>query len=622
MKKICRLSLGLAVMAGMLLSFESCKKTPVPEEEKEQEEPQGGNKEEKIEVDVVTPDQWVAIDELGREMPKDARSFRSNRTVMMFYWTWHDSRQLSYPKVVNISQVQREHPEAMTDYNHPVWGQEYQPCFWGQPLFGYYRTTDEWVLRKHAELLADAGVDAVFFDCTNGDFIWEESTEALMKTWTQAQKDGVNVPKIAFMLAFGPTEGSASAIRKLYANIYKNQRYDNLWFRIKGKPVIMAYTDNLGNNATDEAIKNFFEFRQGQPDYVNGGGENQWGWLECYPQHIFNHGEEMTVGVAQNASDYSNGHCYAFNSPGTYGRSYTKANGHDESERSYVKGLNFQEQWDRALKFDPKMVFITGWNEWIAGKQPNWPPSDPYKPFAFPDQYDWEHSRDIEPTAEWGDYGDSYYYQLVQNVRRYKGVHSKARLSDPKTMAIGSFDGWDKISPDFKHYKGNTLFRDHLQHSYSGQKYTNQTGRNDFVDARVSRDDEYVYFYIETASDISSNKGKGWMRLFINSDRKAETGWKGYDYCLNYKNPESDSVGILSKCTGPEWKWEDYGKFDYAVKGKMMEVRIAKSALGLSGKLSFEFKWSDNMQEEGNILDFYVNGDVAPGGRFNFLYEE
>ena len=26
------------------------------------------------------------------------------------------------------------------------------------------------------------------------------------------------------------------------------------------------------------------------------------------------------------------------------------------------------------------------------------------------------------------------------------------------------------------------------------------------------------------------------------------------------------------------------------------------------------------MQDEGNIMDFYVNGDVAPGGRFNFVY--
>lgn len=26
------------------------------------------------------------------------------------------------------------------------------------------------------------------------------------------------------------------------------------------------------------------------------------------------------------------------------------------------------------------------------------------------------------------------------------------------------------------------------------------------------------------------------------------------------------------------------------------------------------------MQEDGNIMDFYVNGDVAPGGRFNYHY--
>jgi hypothetical protein len=34
-------------------------------------------------------------------------------------------------------------------------------------------------------------------------------------------------------------------------------------------------------------------------------------------------------------------------------------------------------------------------------------------------------------------------------------------------------------------------------------------------------------------------------------------------------------------------------------------------------QLNFEFKWSDNMQEDDNIMDFYANGDVAPGRRFN-----
>ena len=625
MKRTCLHLLAFTVVAALMLST-GCRKTnDKPEEGKEEQEQEiPPQDDETAKVEVVTPDQWVATDELGRtmpdyaEVPKKATEYR----VLMFYWTWHDSSQLGYPSVVNISQVQREHPEAMEDYYNPVWGQELQPCFWGQPLFGYYRTTDKWVLRKHAEMLADAGVDAVFFDCTNGSFIWEESTTALMDTWAEAKQQGVKVPQIAFMLAFGPTDGSLEAIRKLYKNIYKNHVHDDLWFRLNGKPCIMAYPDNLTTYGDDPLIKSLFEFRPGQPDYVNGGSGATWGWLECYPQHEYNRGELMTVGVSQNACDYSGGHCYAFNAPGTYGRSYTKANGHDTSEGAYVKGLNFQEQWDRAIQYHPKHVFITGWNEWIAGKQPNWPPSDPFKPFAFPDQYDWEHSRDIEPNAEWGDNGDNYYYQLAMNVRRYKGVSKPAYVSGEKTMAIGSFEGWNSVSPDFRHYPGNTMHRSHLQHSRSGIMYTNTTGRNDFVDARVARDKDYVYFYIETAEDITHRSGEKWMRLLINADRDISTGWKGYDYCLNYKKPNSDTEGILSRCTGTEWKWEDAGTFQYAVKKNMMEIKVPRSALGLEGKLDFEFKWSDNMQDEGNILDFYVNGDAAPGGRFNFLYKE
>ncbi len=43
----------------------------------------------------------------------------------------------------------------------------------------------------------------------------------------------------------------------------------------------------------------------------------------------------------------------------------------------------------------------------------------------------------------------------------------------------------------------------------------------------------------------------------------------------------------------------------------------------MEGKpVKFQFKWSDNMQDEGNIMDFYVNGDTMPGGRFNYQYEE
>ena len=36
--------------------------------------------------------------------------------------------------------------------------------------------------------------------------------------------------------------------------------------------------------------------------------------------------------------------------------------------------------------------------------------------------------------------------------------------------------------------------------------------------------------------------------------------------------------------------------------------------------LSLPFKWVDNPQAPGDIMDFYLSGDVAPEGRFLYRY--
>ncbi len=54
-----------------------------------------------------------------------------------------------------------------------------------------------------------------------------------------------------------------------------------------------------------------------------------------------------------------------------------------------------------------------------------------------------------------------------------------------------------------------------------------------------------------------------------------------------------------------------------------MMITIPRSSIAdFSDRLNFEFKWSDNMQDDLDPLDWYVNGDVAPGGRFNFMVNE
>ena len=51
---------------------------------------------------------------------------------------------------------------------------------WNEPLYGFYRNDDPYVLRKHAQYFADAGVDAIFFDTTNGTSVWKDSYLSLI----------------------------------------------------------------------------------------------------------------------------------------------------------------------------------------------------------------------------------------------------------------------------------------------------------------------------------------------------------------------------------------------------------------------------------------------------------
>ncbi len=576
----------------------------------------------------VNSDQWVATDALGRKLSEynQAGKEKKDKFVAMFYWTWHQGNDDTTYHIKNITEIVREYPLAMKDYNHPAWGDK-QPgfFFWEQPLLGYYKTTDPWVLRKHAEMLADAKVDAVFFDCTNGSITWEDSYETLLKTWDQAQKDDVKVPKIAFMLPFGAVPHSLVSLRQLYRDVYKPGRYKNLWFVWKGKPCIMAYPDKLTDSEEDREIAAFFTFRPGQPDYVNGPTRNdQWGWLENYPQHGYvkdanGKFEQVTVGIAQNAAPETNGHCSAFNLPGSQGRSFSKRNGFDPRIDGYLYGWNFQEQWERAFELDPELVFITGWNEYIAGQ---WLPQDGWTgdPFSFVDQFDWERSRDIEPNKGWGDKGDVYYLQLIDEVRKFKGMTPPEKVSEPKTIKPGKANEWDNVTPYYKHYKGNTFPREHR--GRYDQYYKNNTGRNDITGAKVARDNKNIYFYVETADMLTPATDRNWMMLFIDVDRDKSTGWNGYDFIVNRVSPAGKKA-IIEKNVGNRWEWEKADEAAFVTTNNKLEIEVSRSVLSLVNKaVDIEFKWNDNMQENGNIMDFYVNGDTAPGGRFNFVYCE
>ena len=115
------------------------------------------------------------------------------------------------------------------------------------------------------------------------------------------------------------------------------------------------------------------------------------------------------------------------------------------------------------------------------------------------------------------------------------------------------------------------------------------------------------------------------MTLFIDTDRSKSTGWEGYDMIVNRTRPGRNRVSVEKYFPTAEkgsFTWVAAGEGTISRKGKFLVISVPRSLIERDGgRLDFEFKWSDNMQEH-DVMDFYRNGDAAPLGRFNYLYKE
>ena len=101
-----------------------------------------------------------------------------------------------------------------------------------------------------------------------------------------------------------------------------------------------------------------------------------------------------------------------------------------------------------------KWNFYPGAHLGSAGKELK--PGDSY----FIDQYNQEYSRDIEPMT--GGHTDNYYYQLIDNVRKYKGVEKSLVAGEKLRINIdGSFEQWNNVT---------SVYYDHIAHHNSLMK--------------------------------------------------------------------------------------------------------------------------------------------------------
>ena len=152
--------------------------------------------------------------------------------------------------------------------------------------------------------------------------------------------------------------------------------------------------------------------------------------------------------------------------------------------------------------------------------------------------------------------------------------------------------------------------------------YEDASNRNNILETRVGNDGEFLYVAVTTKEPVTSySEGdRGWMTLYLDC---GTDGWENYNFVVNRRPSLSGAAGTTSieRFTGTGSDTEDAGTAKLAVEGNTVLYIIPLSVIGVSSKTVIGIKATDNLQDFGNIDDFYISGDSAPLGRLNYAYK-
>lgn len=185
----------------------------------------------------------VGVDRYGRTFDVIGGE-RDNKQVGIFFWLWlgvesHGGGYGRFAGVYDATKIVEEYGlETMFMEENPV-DEDGNPIspngqahWWGEPLWGYYRSDDEYVIRKQMELLTIAGIDFIYFDTTNA-ITYRPSYIPILKVIDEMLKEGWDAPKVVFYTH----SRSMQTTRSLYNELYSRELYPDTWYRVDGKQV-------------------------------------------------------------------------------------------------------------------------------------------------------------------------------------------------------------------------------------------------------------------------------------------------------------------------------------------------------------------------------------------------
>ena len=279
-------------------------------------------------------------------------------------------------------------------------GQNFWNPRWGTPLLGLYSSADPAVIDQHAEWIDAMGIDFILIDWSNNiandirgnpnvSATIIANTDAVFAEYERLSSRGVPHPKIAILLGAqnqgGVTCDDAIQSANFRAEIEHIEKYvlqyPDRYFSFHEKPLVVTYVGTPACQPSKPWTDPRFTIRW-ETGYLdtqtrlydgNPAQNTYWSWIDRDPVPAYHNGrvEAATVAAA-----------YPGRSGWTSWRLPWAAGRENSNGRS-----TFDVQWEKAIGYDPELIFINQWNEFTGGE----PTSDEYTP---------EFSNDIEPTLE------------------------------------------------------------------------------------------------------------------------------------------------------------------------------------------------------------------------------
>jgi hypothetical protein len=280
---------------------------------------------------------------------------------------------------------------AYSLWHYPPVFNEYWQNVWGMPMLGHYRSDDRSIIRQHAAMLTDAGVDFILIDCSNeidsdlrngAGFPYQKFEERALMAVFEEFASLPTSPKIC-ILTGNPTQPDAlfngkltSKADQIHDVFVSNPKYAPLLLQYLGKPLLVVfgqtparYQDGLPPWSDDRfTIRFMTSFITQQPRLLGPRFSSKfgyWSWEDRWPPTypVFDgHPEVMTVVAAWRDSKFEH-----------------------LPPRGREGGETFRSEWRYARAIGPRFVLTGTFNEWKIGEQPSA-----------------EVSKDIEPSTKDG----------------------------------------------------------------------------------------------------------------------------------------------------------------------------------------------------------------------------